>query len=71
MAMVARPWWRASGTCPGVSRAPFSRGRHAGTIRRCLRCGAVPLEPRAGEGPIDSVDRLEQVDDVGELCRLL
>lgn len=50
---------------------PLTREQHVRKFARCLEFARDPLPPSAGAALIDVVDRLEQVEDVRTLCRLL
>jgi 2-methylcitrate dehydratase PrpD len=49
---------------------PLTREQHLAKFRRCLDFAASPLSPGAADRLIETIDRLEELDDVRKLSRL-
>lgn len=61
--------WRCETMLANPAR-PLSHEQHLAKFRRCLEFSAAPLAPGTAERLIDTVDRLEEVGDVGLLARI-
>jgi len=61
--------WRCETMLAHPAR-PLTRDQHLAKFRRCLGFAATPLAPGAADRLIDSVDRLESLDDVRVLSEM-
>lgn len=71
LAKDGREWsWRCDSMLASPERR-LSREAHLAKFERCCSFAAAPLAPTAIRGLIETVDRLESVEDVAELTSLL
>jgi aconitate decarboxylase len=61
--------WRCETMLANPAR-PLTRNQHLAKFRRCLDFAETPLRPGTAERLVETVDRLEELDDVRKLSQL-